>query len=496
MGFNFPALQPTDAGVATVEYALDDDCPFLAGGDFTIYSVLRISPAYLPYSSSRFSIEVTGTVQASGTTILCAFAKNGDFANVTYVETSYVSGTSNAISCDAPPVDTDKAASITHYVVSIAVDDDFYSVTTPIADSVLKLTYYSDPVVTAVTPAAVPERGSAQEITLRGTGFVNIPTTMQCRFGADAFSVGRRVSDTEAVCVCPRLNERAPISVSLNANITIRGPPGDSFIDVFAFQDISPAFLPITTGSTSVVLTGRYAAGVLYQCRFSFFAAGGVAAVPLVVSGSLSASTDAVTCPANFADALRSFSSSANSTYASLPAVIADVSIAAVGGIFPASGLSLTLHRAPRVVSITPSSLYAGSQANVLVNVESLDAILASSSSPSASLHLKCKFGSFEARGTRVTGANNTILCPSPNLEPSLSIRVEVSLNDGIHFTSSEPLVLLTVYRVLSVRPEFGTLIGGTNLNIVGSGFRAVNDITCTIGNVTIPATFKTKELV
>lgn len=482
----------SDAGLASVYYALDTDCNFEYGGTFNLYAVTSIAPAYLPYSPQRVEIEVSGTVQASGVTIMCAFARNGNFSTSVFADSTFLVGSDNTIVCDAPIVDS-LSEGITHFLVSVAVNDDDLEVELPIADSTVKLTYYSEPVITSVTPGAVPEGGPAQDITLRGTGFIQIPTTMQCRYGGDVVSGGRRVSDTEAICFCPSLQERAPLSVSLNANVTVQGPPGESFVDVFAIQDLSPSFLPATVSSASIAVGGRFATGVPYQCRFLFTAGGATVAAPLIVAGTLSASTDALACPATFGESLRAFFASTNATEASLTAVIATVSVAAVGGIFPGSGLTLSLHRTPRVVALTPASLYAGSQAAVLVTVESLDAILASSSSPP---QLKCRFGSFEAKGARVSGLNNTITCPSPQLEPALNIRVEVSLNDGIHFTSSQPAVVLTVYRVTAIRPDFGSLVGGANLNIVGSGFRAVTDLTCTIGNYTVPAIWKTRELV
>ncbi|OQS00484.1 hypothetical protein THRCLA_05945, partial [Thraustotheca clavata] len=108
-----------------------------------------------------------------------------------------------------------------------------------------------------------------------------------------------------------------------------------------------------------------------------------------------------------------------------------------------------------------------------------------------------CRFGTSDAVLAQVV-TSNLIKCTAPNIQLQVvqgalqvKVPVEISLNNGIDFTSNEVLFeYLPQYHIRNIKPQFGFDEGGTAVHLIGRGFTQASQLRCSFGSYIVESMF------
>eukprot|EP00163_Fabomonas_tropica_P022311 TRINITY_DN3891_c0_g1_i2.p1 TRINITY_DN3891_c0_g1~~TRINITY_DN3891_c0_g1_i2.p1 ORF type:complete len:4052 (-),score=937.52 TRINITY_DN3891_c0_g1_i2:314-12469(-) len=308
-------------------------------------------------------------------------------------------------------------------------------------------TYFPDPVIQFLEPPSGPSYGGVV-ITILGS-FTDQGVLPKCRFGVDVVDALGPVTEVggNSTLRCTSSAGAASVSLELSFNGGAEFTSLDKKFSYLNVGSISPSLGP-ASGGTRVTLTGQGFVEGRTLCRFN----------TSVVAATFSTS---------------------ETVYCTTPAhdnVTVSMEVSVDGVHYSNDGVQFTYYATPAVYDITPSNGPAFGGTTVV-----LDAFVTDTGRTPL-----CRFGLAQVSPTGVSygGNTSTVTCVSPpgaNQAP-----VEISLNDGIDWTSSGQT--FQYFGVVALQPDRGPMMGGTPVILSGSGFIVGSNATCRFGNTTTAA--------
>ena len=319
--------------------------------------------------------------------------------------------------------------------------------------------YAALPVVSTVQPASGPTSGRTT-VFVSGTGLVYTPA-LTCRFDLTSVPATRLDDDTIA-CVAPP-HAVGSVVVSVSTNGVDYSAPAQSGAFTYAPLPVITSLTPragSTDGSTSVLVTGS---GFLdsdgdLACRFGTTPA---AAVTFV-------SPTQVECVA---------------PAASEPGPVA-VEVAVNGADFSASAVTFR-YLLPAAVShaVPASAVTTGGTPVAVHGAGFVDSDL-----------LLCRFGALTPVAARWISAT-VLMCDAPAAAAGPAA-IAVSNNAVDFTTTTAAFAYLPRPAVSAVVPSSGAAVGGTRVQVHGSGFAFGRALACRFGLASVAASFVNETLV
>jgi len=314
-------------------------------------------------------------------------------------------------------------------------------------------TYEPQPVVNSISPASVSDIGGTL-VNISGMHFVDVPDTA-CRFGDVVVLPAVYYNATLLSCRAPaRLSSW---SRSVAVQVTTNGADYSQTTGMMTYQKpsvvtmVSPRTGPLG-GSTVIAIDGSdFVDTPAVSCRF------GDVRVPAIFQSS-----SRISCI-----------SPANEKAESVPLHFT------LNGVDYIPTSYLFTYQAPLL--ITGMSPILGSEAGgTVVTISGSDFLVFRDA-------LVCEFGSQSYRVPATWISSRQIACVTP-IHPPGDVSVRVS-NNGQQFVATPfNFTYHSLISVASVRPTTGTLLGGTLIFIVGTGFVNSSGLSCHFGSNNVVA--------
>jgi hypothetical protein len=314
-------------------------------------------------------------------------------------------------------------------------------------------TFHPTPILLSLTPAYGPTKGGSL-VRIFGQNFERSGLS-RCKFAEETVPA-RLVSPTQLQCYAPPAAEQGKISVqvSMNGVHYLERSLEYSYATSAGVVSLSPQSGGVE-GGTVVTVSGTNFDGGQVHCRFG-----------------TSSPVQATAVSANSATCV--------SPVQQEPTAVS-VDVSTNGLDYSSSGVQFSYRLSLRVLSISPSAgPETGSTQVTVVGANFVD-----------SKSLLCRFGATASVPARWESSSK-IVCATPSHMPG-SVSVEVTNNDadfvggGLKFTYMSQIVLA------SMKPESGSLRGGTSVSIYGSEFYFSGVLACRFGVVTVPASYVSK---
>ena len=406
----------------------------------TIIKVENIEPTIVNVLGGT-DIVVTGGPFSPTSTFACNFNSLNESDDSVLLPATYISD--SEVFCTTVP---HSEADVT---VSILVDDYVYSS----FNKSLVLKYVSWPEVHSVYPLVNLISGGT-EISISGIGFTsmlegNSNYRLYCSFGSSISVVAQNVTDTSLSCVTPSWpqDEIVDITVLVSifsndslasvTNILAVGSVGFTFIHPVALVGIYPNRVS-GIGGTVVTLSGLFFPLSRAACMFDGYA----------------------TTPATFIDK--------STVQCVTPSVSENTTVnvryVSDGVLLDTKGVNLSYSPAAHLLEISPISGTLSGGTNISAIGYGFD----------LESELFCAFGSTLVRAFFITESKITCVTPESPFggQVPFSLVIDdqtIACTDDCKFFYSVPL------NIISISPSVGVEIGGTLVNVEGSGFSSIN---------------------
>jgi alpha-tubulin suppressor-like RCC1 family protein len=445
------------------------DFQTLAGLKFAFYHLVTVSPTLGPVAGGTRVI-ITGTGFATPPAGHADYAWQCRFGGQTSSESlsaspsATTSGTVVAaavvsitqLECTVP-AGAGLGAGGTAVPLAISAGGDRFA---EAAASPVLFSLYETPVVSAVWPKSGPAAGGTV-VTITGTGLAAFSAAhpVLVRFGSGSTRVEALKGGTATMLtvIAPAGEGTVDVTVSLNGQDYSGGPRG--LFSYFVLTRIEPS-LGSEVGGTEVTVTGLGFGDLdlaTSKCRFGTVVVRALRYIDPVRF------VCAVPPAATFA------STSASSTTVAVAITTNDVTFSS------APGVDFTYHRAPRAVSLDPTSGPAAGGFVVTLGVDNV---------PPAATNLttRCYFGDSSVPAD-IDSSRHLVVCSSaPPGAGTTTVRVTFNLRTG-PADVTWPAERLAYFSVREISPVLGPVDGGTNVTVHGEGFSRNAPYECRIGS-------------
>ena len=417
-------------------------------------------PAGMEDGGNKVIVRGSGFYESN--TLACRFGES-------LVHAAFISETS--ISCEAPA-----AASVGHVGVVATLNGVDWTAN--------QLVYTYTPTVSihrlSPTSCAV---GGGTTVTISGQNFATASgvanLALSCDFG-DLRSTATVVSDSVVTCVAPPVGATGAVKVTITAaGFSIMGDHAMAdfvFFEPSTVAGVVPSF-GSSVGGTLVSVSGTNFNGLSGHgdlfCSFELDVAGPEPVIKTSIATVVS--NELLTCFTPEEDAVGA------DTYDDESFVNnSELSIATRTGlkITGSSSVSFTFRSSPTIKSISPSVGDVVGSTNVLVTAEQYSASWVNSSD------LTCSFGTTRVSGVYVSP--RSVSCVSPASTDGVAVVLLAVANNGKDFGEGAEYLFSPSPVVSSIFPSSGPLVGGTKLQISGTGFANANSgggVTCRFFN-------------
>ena len=303
--------------------------------------------------------------------------------------------------------------------------------------------YDNVPIIENLYPSSGPALGGKQ-VTVFGMNLVD-GIRVLCRFGFNNPTPARYISGDRVVCItAPSPPANVSVAIALNGVDFYSAPAKYTVLSHVSVHDLYPSSGP-TNGNTLLHIYGSFPSGH-YSCR--------VGAIEFLAEES---TFDEVIC--------RVPPHSSGFVAVQISSNLADWS----------STKRMFLYQPPAgIISISPSLgvLEGGTVVQVL-----------GYGFFGSKLH--CKFGMHVKEGTVYT--DNHAECIAPQVSRSGLVEIEISKN-SVDFSQNYLKYLYCAMEIVSFVPSAGSISGGLQVQILGSGFINTEALSCKFGDRSVPA--------
>jgi hypothetical protein len=388
--------------------------------------IVAITPAFGNTNGGTVTI-VTGTLFEASATLRCRFGFNDSKA-------SFINRT--AVRCVTPP-----SFVVGSVKVSISSDGIEYSAS---QGNEVRYLYTTSAIVKTIVPSFGSPEGSTL-LTIAGENFA-VGEAITCSFG-ELRAACEAVSTTRIMCRSPASKQTGPVSVTVSKRHEQESLLGSSMF-TYAWPPHVTRIEPShgsARGQSGTVITGSgFQNSPTLVCFF-----GSTSSAAQWLSPT---SVRCVTPPSNGPSLVTvgvsnngiNHYATSNATYRFVPACA--------------------------VLSVTPRS--GSTSGNMSIKITGKNFIFSTA--------LRCRFGTVVVTASYVN--RSTITCRTPP-HRNISVAIEVSTN-GFDYTSNEVQFRYNPdIELLKLTPTFGSIAGGTLVNISGVNFMRSSNMRCRFGN-------------